>query len=118
MHRQINASPIIQAGPSQFAIIDAKSKRFNQVQSAAGCRAQTRHVTRIGRNLRLDQGDMERRAHNLKERFNCKLGRCDDVRNAFVAQPNSFQRFPRVRNAHLRLRRVVDQAVAAHIEAP
>src|ERR1700679_2487750 len=50
---------IIEAGPLQALVIQAKSQRLDQMQSGAGVRAQANDVAGITRNLRLEQHDMK-----------------------------------------------------------
>ncbi len=117
MQSQVHAFPIVQSGALEFSIVNAKPKRFNQVQRAAGRRAEPGDVAGIGRNLRLDKDDVQRRRHGLEEGYERSRRRCDDVRDALVALPNPFDRFARIGHAHFGMRRIVDQAISFSVEA-
>jgi hypothetical protein len=58
MNFDVREIVIVEAGPPQALVIQAKSQRLDQMQSGAGVRAQANDVAGITRNLRLEQHDM------------------------------------------------------------
>jgi hypothetical protein len=51
--------PVIEPGSFQFAVVDGKSKRLNQVQLRPRGETEPADVTGVRRNLRLDENDVE-----------------------------------------------------------
>jgi hypothetical protein len=54
---------VIQAGAAQLAVLQPETQGVNQMKLSPGIGAEADDVTGIGRNLRLEQGNME---HSLK----------------------------------------------------
>ena len=51
--------PVIQPGPPQFAVVQAKTQRMHQVQAGPAVGAQAHEVAGIGRNLGLIESQMD-----------------------------------------------------------
>ena len=62
VHDDVEQVPVVEAGPLELAIVDAKAERLNQMQRAARCRAEARDVAGVRRYLRFDERDVQRRA--------------------------------------------------------
>ncbi len=59
MAKHRDGIPVIQSGAAQAGIGDFKTHRLDEMQHAAGGRAQPGHVARVGWNLRLDQDHVQ-----------------------------------------------------------
>ena len=81
--------PIVEAGPLERAIVDRETEWFDQVQRAAGRGAQTRDVAGIGRDLRFDEHDVQRRIADVVRRHEALLGL---HRHAFAQRTRSSLR--------------------------
>lgn len=51
--------PVIEPGATQVLVVDGETELADQVQGGAGRRTQPGDITCVGRDLRLDQDDME-----------------------------------------------------------
>ena len=65
--------PVVEAGALERAIVDAKAQRLDQVQRAAGSRAQARDVAGVGGDPGLDQDEMQRRIADVVRRHQALL---------------------------------------------
>jgi len=70
MSSHVDAAPVVEACSLELSVADREAERFDQVQRAAGRRAQSRDVSRVGRDLGLDEHDSQRRVGG---------GRCGDA---------------------------------------
>jgi len=61
MSSHVDATPVVEAGPFEFAIVDREPERFDEVQRTAGRGAQSGDVARVRRNLRFHEHDAQRR---------------------------------------------------------
>jgi hypothetical protein len=59
MHVHGGQLVVIQSGASHGLAVQMEAERFDQVQLAAGVRGEPDQVTRVRRNLRLEQHDVE-----------------------------------------------------------
>ena len=50
--------PVIHARPLQLGVAEFEPKRLDQMKAAIGGGAQARHVSRVGRDFRLNKNDM------------------------------------------------------------
>lgn len=50
---------IVQTGSPHFCAVEWKAQRFDQVQGCPRIRAKPNYVSRVRRDLRLDQNDMQ-----------------------------------------------------------
>ena len=56
---QLDQMPVVETGSAHRVFVDAKAERTDQVQGAAGRRAQASHIAGIRRDLRFDQQHVE-----------------------------------------------------------
>jgi hypothetical protein len=65
MHDDAHGVPVVETRALECPIVDAKTERLDEVQRTAGSGAQSRDVSGVGRNLGLDQNDMQRRVFHI-----------------------------------------------------
>ena len=67
VHDDAHGVPVVEPGALEGAVVDAEAQRLDQMQRAAGRGAQPRDVAGVGRNLRFDEHDVERRVADVGE---------------------------------------------------
>ena len=60
VHRDIGEFVIVEAGAAQARVVELEAQRFDEMQPRAGVGAQANDVARVGRDLRLEEDDVER----------------------------------------------------------
>jgi len=68
---QVDIGPIVEPGPSHGTVVDAESKPSDEVQWNSVCSAQPRDVSRVRRDFRFDQCDVNQVTPRLDS--NCAL---------------------------------------------
>jgi len=56
----VHGVPVVEARPAQLGVVQREPQRLDEVQRRLGRRAQPRDVPRVGRDLRLDERDVQR----------------------------------------------------------
>ena len=58
--------PVIHTRPAELGVIDFEAKRVNEVQHATGDGAHATDITRVRRDLRTEQNEMQGRLHRRR----------------------------------------------------
>ena len=61
VHPERNMIPIVESGPFQVSISQFEAKSSNQVEIGIDCRAEPSNVSCVGRDLWLNQDDIQTR---------------------------------------------------------
>ena len=56
---QVDLGPVVESCPLQVPVIKGKAQRLHQVEACRGCGAETGDISRIWRDFRLDQDNLE-----------------------------------------------------------
>jgi hypothetical protein len=55
----VHLAPVVQAGPFQIAVVSGETEFADEMESCAGCAAETGDVAGVWGDLRFDQDNME-----------------------------------------------------------